>query len=184
MNIKQCIMNVKIIENVATKLYADYKYELKDMVEERSDAIAWLCEPSSQKKLDEMGMGDDEIAVLKFTKKIIYYKWFIYRTRVKKHYINLIDHIEQWDLDGLLYDNYSTTNETECLKFDYENEIKYMLDNLKDKEVELLVDLCSDVTYQDMVIKYQISYANLKMRIMRLRKRCKQLYNEGLDMCF
>lgn len=177
-------MGQNIVKNVATKLYDDYRYELKDMVEERSDAILWLCEPSSQKKLDEMGIGDNEIAVLNFVRKIIYYKWFIYRTRVKCHYINLIDHMEQWDLDGLLYDNYSTQNETEVLKFNYENEIKYMLDNLKDNEIELLVDLCSDVTYKDMTIKYQITYENLKVRIMRLRKRCRQLYNEGLDMCF
>lgn len=176
-------MTEEMIVRIATKLYNDPHYDkYNDMVEERSDAIAWLCEPANQAKLDAMGI--DEPGILRFVKKIIFYKFYIYRTRVKKHFLYILDDAEQYTIDGWLNDSYSSQNDSEVLNFDYKDEIRYLLDNLNESETELLVDLCSDMEYRDMTIKYGISYANLKMRISRLRKHCKQLYEEALNRLF
>lgn len=177
-------MKIEIVENVAKILYADKRYEYKDMVEERSDAIAWLCEKENQDKLDELCIANDELAVLKFTKQIIKFKYLKYKQRVKWHYLNILDDEDEYKVDGLLYDNYSCENEAKCLKFNQQDEVRYMLDHLNEEETNLLIDLCSDVTYNDMTEIYNINYKYLKVKINRLRKKCKKLYNEALNKLF
>lgn len=173
-------MNKMIIEQVANQLYNDKRYEFKHAEDFRSDAIAWLCEVKNQQRLDELGIGDDYTAVLKWTKQIITYKiWMNYHHKDRKP-ISL-DNQEQYTVDGWLNDNYCAQNDALAFMDEYRDEMNYVLDHLDEDEIELLVNLLMDKSYLDMCNQYDINYPALKMRICRLRKHCKSLYNKALE---
>lgn len=175
-------MKREIVEAVANKIYAEKKYMNSEWEDFRSYGLLWLCEPENQKKLDEIGIGGDVMATYKFVKRIISNQWHMHHYRYKKHFINCLDNAEQYTVDGWLLDNYSTaSNAAPCLYDPMTDEILYILNHLEQDEVELIVDLCGDLSYRELAEKYNIEYTALKMRISRLRKKCRQLYAECME---
>lgn len=173
-------MKREIVEAVANKIYAEKKYMNSEWEDFRSYGLLWLCEPENQKKLDDIGISEDKTAVLKFVKQIIYNQWYMDHYRRKKHFTNCLDSAEQYTIDGWLMDSYSyESNDAKCLQTEMTDEILHILNNLDDDDTELLVDLLSELSYQELADKYNIEYTAFKMRVCRLRKKCMKLYREA-----
>lgn len=175
-------MDPKNIEFVANALYEDESYTYYNEEDLRQDALLWLCEPENQDKLDELGIANDKIQVLKFVKAIIRYKNFN-RSRDSQRRV-----FQDIDADVSFTDYVSTfyncENDAACLKFDNSRELYETLEELNEKDLELLAQLLTTDDYDKIAELQNVNYNTVKMRICRLRQKFKSIYDKKLQKLY
>ena len=170
-------MKQDIFNQICNYFYTNQNYQKDDFAEYTSETLILLLDENFQKKLEDLGIADDFTALIKYLKRVIFFKKHLVE---RKNSFKMFVRFSSLDTETIsIIESQHTENTAFSEEDDLKYEIDYLLQNLKTDEIELLVDIASGKLLKDIAIEMNTSYDNIRQKSSRLKKKCKNILDEA-----